>query len=530
MKGENARQIEAAERQRDERLAAAKKRRVFPASLATLRPGDRVYYVPKDASRPHAMSRAEVVRAPRMNVQSPSVRLKFTDGEELSVPLGQVSVQGVRTETPPWLVEARQRPSWARLVRQLQPHGESVVLKERLDAEQARPAADDTKIQDLTDRLEQARAQVGRAEEDALQRSQQLLGIVAPKGTTRAQRPDLLNVLLDAARADAVQAARQEAQRGGRGPVRAAHLPVPTDDLANLRLDQEQRAMVNNIAKCIHRRYFLSDAELRDLTAADREEEKIRGTLSVFVQQVQADSGLVPVKDGSAGKGNKLHGELHDSLTRAYPLALEACQMLVAGKDEYAHTLALQVREELEKYVQANTELDRARRRHHTGRYFHGDVLSVREEHEDGGMTQYYARLTIVFDVDGHSLVVANAAELESLTGTRAGLQAWTSLCRWIEDHSDRAGGRKQGRRQDDDEHLIYRDHDDHLELRDSVAAYPNLLRALECIRRALLLDESEKDVLRSEIPERHPAPGYHAPQHRTPDAPPTDNADPQDD
>ncbi len=514
MKGENARQIEAAERQRDERLAAAKKRRVFPASLATLRPGDQVYYVPKSADRPHAMSRAEVVRGPRMNVQSPTVRLKFADGDRLSVPLGQVSVQGVRTETPPWLVEARQRPTWARLVRQLQPYGEIVVLQATLDAEwsQAGRTVDTRKIHDLNDRLTQARSRLERAEEEALQRGQQLLGIVAPSGTTRAQRPELLTVLMDAARADAVQAARQAAQRGGRGPVAPTHLPVPTDELANLRLDQEQRAMVNNIAKCIHRRYFLSDAELRDLTAADREEEKIRGTLSVFIRHAQADSGLVPVKDGSAGKGNKLHGELHDNLTRAYPLALEACQMLVAGKDEYAHTLALQVRELLEKYVQANTELDRARRKHHTGRYFHGDVLSVREEHEDGGMTQYYARLTIVFDKDGHSLVVANAAELESLTGTRAGLQAWTSLCRWIEDHSDRAGGRKQGRRQDDDEHLIYRESDDRLKLRDGLTAYPNLLRAFECIRRALLLDEREKDVLRSEIPEHHPAPGYHAP------------------
>ncbi len=157
----------------------------------------------------------------------------------------------------------------------------------------------------------------------------------------------------------------------------------------------------------------------------------------------------------------------------------------------------LQVRELLEKYVQANTELDRARRKHHTGRYFHGDVLSVREEHEDGGMTQYYARLTIVFDKDGHSLVVANAAELESLTGTRAGLQAWTSLCRWIEDHSDRAGGRKQGRRQDDDEHLIYRESDDRLKLRDGLTAYPNLLRAFECIRRALLLVHGSADGAR---------------------------------
>ena len=43
-------------------------------------------------------------------------------------------------------------------------------------------------------------------------------------------------------------------------------------------------------------------------------------------------------------------------------------------------------------------------------------------------------------------------------------------------------------------------------------ARYPNLLRAFECIRRALLMPERDKDVLRSEIPETHPAPGHHDP------------------
>jgi hypothetical protein len=416
-----------------------------PASLLTLSAGQSVWYLPARMDRPHAGERATVARAPRLDVQTPTVRLTFAGGDALTVSIKHVSAYQPRPDAAPLVDEARRLPSWRRLVTQLQ--------------DPASHAA-------------------------AEQRARQLAGMVTPR-TGSAAKIDVARMILEAAQADAAAAQARTPGRAGRRQPAPTHLPIPTDDLSTFRLDQEGRAMVNNIAKCIHRRYFLSDAELRDLTEAEREQEQIHGTLRTFIRRAQGEAGLLPIKD-TGGKGSALHGQLHDSLTHAYPLALEACQMLLAGKDDHALTLAMRVREHLLTHVAANSELDRARRKHHTGRYFHGDVLSVRELHEDGRMTQYYARLTILYAEDGHSLVVANAAELEALTGTRAGVQAWNSLCRWIEDLSDRAGGRKQGRRQDDDEHLIYRDDDGHLRLRAALNRYPNLLRAFECLRRSL--------------------------------------------
>ncbi|MFC4636970.1 hypothetical protein [Deinococcus hohokamensis] len=521
--GQNWKRGRAAELQQQARLDGQKRKRVITPALRTVQVGNRVYYVPPDMSRPYAGGRATVTRAPRLDVLNPSVRLKFADGTELTVPLRQINREGVPTETPAWLDDARRRPSWARLVRQFEAHGEAVVTQDLLDADLALPeyvpgknqgrTQNPDRIKLLSEQLEQAQARDALAEPTARHRAQQILGVVTPKSLTRAQRGELLPLLVDAARADAVEHARRQARRGGRGPVApeaARHQPVATEEQELGRLDQEQRAMVNNIAKCIHRRYFLSDKELRDLTDEDREAEKIQRTLGAFIRQAQMDTGLVPVKSSSGGRGSELHGHLHDSLAQAYPLALEACQMLVAGKDAHALTLALQVREKLLAHVAANTELARARRKHHTGRYFHGDVLSVREQHEDGSMTQFYVRLTILYGEDGHSLVVANAAELEALTGTRAGPQAWTSLCRWVEDHSERAGGRKQGRRQDDDEHLIYRSDRGSLPLRTGLSGYPNLIWAFECLRRALYVEHIRGGICQSEIPAQHPPPGQH--------------------
>lgn len=459
-------------------------RKVTPLSLAALKPGDQVYYRPPSATRPYAGQRAQVVRGPRADVQAPSVRLKFQDGTEKTVPVRQVG-RGGQPEAFPFLVDARSRPSWKRLVAQLA-EARTLEMIEAPGSAHLRQAAE--------------------------QRARQLAGMVVPKGSEASTKVDVARVLLETAQVEATAAAAREAGRSGRGRVQPLHLPVPTHEAEVGRLNQEQRAMINNVAKCIHRRYFLSDKELRDLSDRERDDAKIHGVLRQIIRVGEQEHGPLAVKSPRGGKGNALHGLLEDSLTQAYPLALEACQMLVAGRDDLALTLALQVQEKRLNYLAARRELDRARVKHFTGRYFHGDVLSVRQEDANGGMTQYYARVTILYGEDGHSLVVANAAELESLTGTRVGAQGWASLCRWALDHSERAGGRRQGRRQDDDEHLIYRDHDDHLELREAVAQYPDLLRALECIRRALVCGEEHKDVLRSEIPPNHPVPGYHAP------------------
>ncbi|MFC6667188.1 hypothetical protein ACFP9V_19355 [Deinococcus radiopugnans] len=336
--------------------------------------------------------------------------------------------------------------------------------------------------------------------------------MVAPKGSEKAAKLDVARVLLEAAQAEA-QTAAQPPGRGGRGQPKAQPLSPPTLNTDVERLDQEQRAMTNSIAKCIHRRYFLSDREVRDLSEAEREAAGVRGVLGQLIGLGLRDVGGAEAGSNTALKPSELHALAQDTLTQAYPLALEACQMLVTGKADHALTLAFQVQQLRLTALAAQRELDRTRTQRHTGRYFHGDVLSVREEHEGGGMTQYYARLTIVYGEDGHSVVVANAAELESLTGLRVGTQGWASLCRWIEDHSDRAGGRKQGRRQADDEHMIYQEHDEYLELRPTLSKYPNLLRAFSAIRAALFRNDFATGANRLEIPPDHPTAGHHAPQ-----------------
>jgi hypothetical protein len=434
-----------------------------------------VYYLPP-SERAHSGSRATVQRAPRADVKTPSVRLEFPDGTLLTAPLRHVRRTSPKADTPAFLTDARSRPAWTRLVTAL-------------------------------------RGEAGPAQQqDGEARARQLAGMVAPRGSEKAAKLDVARVLLDAAQAEA-QTTAQLPGRAGKGQPTVQPLSPPTLNTDVKRLDQEQRAMINTIAKCIHRRYFLSDREVRDLSAAEREAAGVRGVLGQLIGLGLRDVGGAEGGSPSALKPSELHALAQDTLTRAYPLALEACQMLVAGKADHAYTLASQVQELRLTALAAQRELDRTRTQRHTGRYFHGDVLSVREEHEGGGMTQYYARLTIVYGEDGHSLVVANAAEIESLTGLRVGAQGWTSLCRWIEDHSDRAGGRKQGRRQADDERMIYQGHDDYLELRPTLGRYPNLLRAFAAIRAALFRNDFAAGEDRLEIPLGHPLTGYHAPQ-----------------
>ncbi|WP_104992704.1 hypothetical protein [Deinococcus sp. NW-56] len=492
--GQNWKRQADAEARTVARREAHKPRKVLPKRLTTLAPGDVVWYQPRDSARPHAHERATVRRAPRPDVRTPSVRLEFADGTLLTVPLSQVSRVEPRPDPAPLIDEARRLPSWRKLV---------------AEVEEADHCAATSEPHACT------------LSQEAEQRARQLAGMVAPRHTPAAAKTDLARLLLEAARADVAAAALRAAGRAGHVPPPPRHLPVPTDELATLRLTQDQRAMVNRIALSLHRRYFLSDRELRALSEDDREQERVRGLIGTFIGRAQQDAGLAPVKDTGKGKGSELHAQAHDSLARAYPLALEACQALIAGKADHALTLALQVQELRLTHVAARRELDRARVKHHTGRYFHGDVLSVREEHvvldEDGeferyeGMTQYYVRLIVLYAPDGHSVLVANTAELESVTGTRVPPQAWASLCRWIEDLSERAGGRKQGRRHEDDGHLIYQDHDGHLELRPTLERYPDLLLAFEVLRRALTTTLQAQDITPPELGDA-PEPGFHAP------------------
>lgn len=458
-----------------------------------LHAGDVVWYTPRKMTAPHAGQQATVTRAPKPGVQSPSVRLEFKDGEQRTVPVAHVARHAPRTDPAPLVEDARRLPSWKRLVDLM--------------------AFDDPATQ-----------------QQAENRARQIAGLVAPRAQRRTLSADLTATLLDAARADHAAALARRAGRNGKPAAPAIHGPIPTEDAARAHLDQEQRAMINRIALSIHRRYLLSDKELRALTEDDREKLKIHGILRQVIGLGERESGL-PHTTSATGpsKGNTLYGELHEHLLEANRLALDACTALLAGQDDHALTLAMQVREHRLHYLAAQRATQQRRVKHGTGRFFHGDILSVRHEHvhldENGnfdgysGMTQYYARLIVLYGPDGHTLDIANADELEAITATRAGPQAWASLCRWIVDLSERADGRRAGRRQDDDEHLIYRENDGHLRLRQDVEArFPGLLAALEVIRRALHVALPQQDITVPELGEA-PAPGYHPPLQDAPGA-----------
>ena len=500
-----------------ERRKGQKKRRVTPFDVLALTPGDTVFFVPKDTTNDRYGQRAKVIRPARKDVQNPTVRLEFSDGIQRSVQARLVRRDAPKAVEPAYLQEARKLPSWQRLLKRIQ------------DVLQALPVTEP----DFEATPEQARRQRARQMAEALksavpheaqQRASQLAGMIKVSIPPDARR-DAPQVLLEAACLEAVALELGQAQRGGRGPVKHV-APAPASTVTDpTRLDQEQRAMINLIARSIHRRYFLSDRQIEArLTEQEREQAKIHGVLRQIIGLGQREVGSADVKDHRAGKGNELHGLLQDSLTAAYQKALEACQQLHAGNVQSAMTLATQVQEHRLAYLVADSELERHRRKQHTGRYFHGDILSVRVEHieydDEGnfqaylGMTQYYARVVFIYAEDGITLTVANAAELEALTGVRVGAQGWASLCRWVEDMSERAGGRKQGRRQDNDGHLIYRDDRGSLILRDGLDT--GLVQALDCVRRALLVGMQRQGVLQSELPEGAPDEGFHEPaQHQ---------------
>lgn len=472
-----------------ERRKGHKKRRVTPFDVLALTPGDTVFFVPKETTNDRYGQRAKVIRPARKDVQNPTVRLEFSDGMQRSVQARLVRRDAPKAVEPAYLQEARKLPSWSRLVNELR------IVADSEGVEFTPP-------------------------QTAEQRARQMAGMLKAS-IPEQERPAAVRVLLDAARMDAQAQEARQAQRGGRGPVKHEKPREATSTSDPARLDQEQRAMINLIARSIHRRYFLSDRQIEArLTPLEREQAKVHGVLRQIIGLGQKEVGSADVKEHSGGKGSELHGLLQDSLTAAYQKALEACQQLHAGNVQNAVTLAAQVQEHRATYLVADAELERHRRKLHTGRYFHGDILSVRVEHvehdDEGnfqaylGMTQYYARVVFIYAEDGITLTVANAAELEALTGVRVGAQGWASLCRWVEDMSERAGGRKQGRRQDNDSHLIYQNRDTYLELRPSLTSFPDMPKALDCIRRALLVDLHLKDIQETEIPSTSPPAGFH--------------------
>lgn len=473
-------------------MQARKARRLTP-----MQPGEAFLYQPSKAGVPHAGETVTVVRAPRLDVQNASVRVRFEDGTEATVPPQRlkrlppgekytVPLPPPPDQDPPLVQDARARPAWKRLLG---------LIQQLEDAE----------------RTGQPREPL---EEAVRHRAAQLAGMISPRGTPADERSLLATQLRVYAGLDAARSRAAKPGRNGRPLPPERPLPAPTQDAPEW-LDQQQRKMLNAIARSIHLRYFISD---RDTHRTVRVPAHVRRAIR---EAGRSEDRSIEQPQAKPPRASEVHRAAADGYREMVGAALEVCQLLAAGKDREARALLDRQQAHRVTYALAQRQAEALRPAHHTGRYFHGDILSVRDEHaeydEEGtfvryhGMTQYYTRLTVIYDADGYSVTVANAHELESRTATHAGEAAWRDLCRWIEDTSDRREGKRQGRRQDDDAHLVYRDNDGHLRLRESIQQlYPRLPAALEVIRRAL--EPALSDVDMNDIPgdEKHPERGYH--------------------
>lgn len=482
-------------------------------TLADFVIGSRWIFVPRDTAHPMHGHVVEVVRPPRPDVQHPSIRVQPIEGDAFAARPAQLQRITRRDvvptlDTTPQLADARTRPMWPRLL---------VLCHDLHEADRSLAAlhADDDQA---VRRSAEARAAEARAA--VTHRAATLAGMVVPRGTRPAVRDQVAQDIVRAAAHDAAQQRAARAGRDGRTLPPAAAVVEPSLVTDPARLERHQRHMINRIALSIHRRYFLSDRELRDLDAADREEEGITRVIGALIEGEQRKVGT-SVTPADTRKGSQLHGTLDDNLMAAHRLSMELSNLVLADKWAEARAAAAQIRAHRLAAAQAQLELSRSRAKVDTGRFVHGDVLSVRDEHvvldDDGefvrydGMTQYYVRLIVLHHGQGYGVVVANARELEVLTGHVVPPGAWQDLARWIEDLSERLDGKRPGRRQDDDEHLIYQEREGYLELRPSLKKYPDLLRALSCIRAALEVTPDVQGILPSEIGEA-PEPGRHQP------------------
>lgn len=133
---------------------------------------------------------------------------------------------------------------------------------------------------------------------------------------------------------------------------------------------------------------------------------------------------------------------------------------------------------------------------HHTGRYIDGETFYVHlpvSDDPDAERLQFLFDLIILWADNGVDLVVANARELEVLSGVDVGEEGWRDLVDWLE----WARGPREGRQPDDDRQLVWRDNGQSLVLRDHVRRlYPALPRALEALRATLRVASGDPRAL----------------------------------
>lgn len=263
------------------------------------------------------------------------------------------------------------------------------------------------------------------------------------------------------------------------------------------RLSQLERREINLVAQAIHRRQIVPEAPR---TAAESEAEtkerqaRMKSHRLIHAAARQAGGALNPPSTPAGPPVSLSAAQLEEHGRASYADALEACRLLLAGHETQARLIAGRALAHRRAWDYAGKAHARENAAGHTGRYFRGELFSVRdygEEDEGGGeraFTQYYFRLILVWAADGHTLEVANAPELEAAAGLDVGAPAWRDLCRWIDEHSSPEGRARKGRPVADDMHLIFMDDGGHLRPRKFVQdRYPQLLAALSCLRRAML-------------------------------------------
>jgi len=282
----------------------------------------------------------------------------------------------------------------------------------------------------------------------------------------------------------------QEVEPPGRVGVPIEYPPTPQPPVTRTRLDRithEARAEINLLAQSIHRRHFIPDLPV----------------LRVGAQPAQP-------------KWDERATLYRESYHGAYSDALEACRQLNAGNVDTASWYAEQALAHRANLKRATKALEAGSLAQNTGRFFHGELLSVRQYVRcddpklNPAFTQWYVRLVFTWSEDGVTLLVANGAQLEGETGVEVGPDGWADLCGWVQAMTDIKDGKRQGRRVSDDRELIYahREDRDAYELRRSIhRESPHLLRAMECLRRAL---HQDVDLQPGELPDNRPQPGYH--------------------
>jgi len=292
------------------------------------------------------------------------------------------------------------------------------------------------------------------------------------------------------------------------------------------RLTTLERREINLVAQAIHRREVIPDHAYRYRSSTEHlsEEQQAQALLRKGIGQLIREEGYkVGIPRSYTPPQPRKHavaGAAIDHGRASYADALEACRLLHAGRISEAQQIAARALGHRAALRVATRQLDQQARRH-TGRYFTGEIFSVREylDHpsnrgKDRAFRQWYFRLVLVWREDAKRLIVANSEQLEQTTGIMAGEPAWTDLCRWIQDHSNPEGLPRRGRPVADDRQLIFRERPDGgtpnlraFVLRD----YPSLVTALNCLRRSMILgDETDTDPI--PLPPERPRPGLHLP------------------